>query len=203
MLLELADRLERVRAAPVRAHAVRQRQHVLAVRFGDTEQRTDHQYGELVSEELVIVHRLRGVAVVRGLHVVEAAVGELLDPALEQVRALGREARRHQPPQPNRLRFEIDAAHRCRVQRGIGHAGGVLGVRVRVVAEATIRKGRTRLGVGDDQPRRITCGRDDLHDRCLRPQQSVQRRDLEHAGPLERQLERGILRSDHPPSRRF
>ena len=158
VLLELRHRLERVHAAGVHAHAVGETEHVVAVLFRHAEERADHEDGELVAEQVVVVDGLCGVAVVRDLHVVEATVGLLLDPPLEETGPLGSEAGCHQSSEPDRLGLEVDTAHRRGMEHGVGHARRVRGVVVHVVTEPRVRERDLRLLVGDDEPRGIPTG---------------------------------------------
>ncbi len=168
---------------------------MVAVLLGDAEQRADHEHRELVAEQVVVVDRRARIRVVRGLHVVDATLGELDDPVVQQARALGREARGEELAQPARLDLEVDAAHRRGVQRGVGHARRARRVLVDVVAEALVGERDLRLLVRDHEPGRVAGRRGHLHDRAaLRAQQLVEGRDLQHALPGER--ERQLLALD-------
>ncbi len=105
-----------------------------------------------------------GIGVVRGLHRVEAAVGELLDPFVEQLDALGRERRHQQLAQLDLVLAVLGVAHRLAQHDRVGRQRRVRRIGVDVVAEALVGEREAGLLVPDDQPSGIADRRGDAHD---------------------------------------
>src|SRR6202042_2927431 len=85
VFVKLSHRRQAVSTVAHAAHAIGECNDVVVVAFWDAQQCADHENGQPETHKSMEVHGLAGVSLVRGGHVVQTAVGQFLNPPVQQL----------------------------------------------------------------------------------------------------------------------